>query len=158
MWRNRVRSALYFNVFQQRILLTTLFCVTLGKILEHVVAAAMDKGHIVRPLYQNKESQKDIILNNKQQDFDAQKRSLKHCSVDIKEWAYEIKLTDEEQRKYDATDANQKIMYGWMMAPTRLTNRLIGKLRSVYSVDACHAKTELGGIFFFCVLRTQMTI
>ena len=48
------RNVLYFNVFQQRIILTTLFCVTLGKRLDQVVAAAMDKGHIARPLYQNK--------------------------------------------------------------------------------------------------------
>ena len=113
---------MYFNVFQQRIILTTLFCVTLGKRLDQVVAAAMDKGHIVRPLYQNKESQKNIILNNKQLEFNAQKRRLRTCSVDIKEWAYEIKLTEEEQRKYDATDANQK-NHVWLDDGTHTTNK-----------------------------------
>ena len=115
--------------------------------LEQVVSAARDKGHIIVPLYQNKDDQRNIILNNIRREFESQTRCLKTYVNDIKELKDNIKLSAEEQRQYDSTDIQQKIVYGWMMAPLGLTTHMFGKLRSVYSTDACHAKTSLGGTF-----------
>ena len=87
-------------------------------------------------------------MNNKQREFESQTRGLKSYANDLKDLKDDIKLTAEEQRQYDSTDIQQKIVYGWMMAPLGLTTHIFGKLRSVYSTDACHAKTSLGGTFF----------
>ncbi len=139
-----VTFIIFINIF----LILVRLLITGGK-LKQVVEAATEKGHVVVPLYQNRDDQRNIILKNRKQDLDGDMKFVKLNPQDKIYVDKKVSLTEEEQKQYDETSELQEILYGWMMAPTVLSKAIFPKLRKVYSADACHAKTGLGGTFFF---------